>query len=50
MLPSYLIREGTNDLYDIPDGNWLEPADLLGLVGDVYAGGPVLTYLGTIWN
>ncbi|MBT9583987.1 hypothetical protein IV102_11640 [bacterium] len=48
MLPSYLIREGTNDLYDIPGGNWLEVSDLEGLVGEVHGGGPVLTVLGTI--
>lgn len=48
MLPSYLIREGTRDVYDIPGGNWLEAADLEGLVDEVYSGGPVLTVLGTI--
>ncbi len=48
MLPSYLIREGTNDVYDIPGGNWLSCADLDGLVERVHDSGPVLTVLGTI--
>ena len=48
MLPSYLIREGTNDLYDIPGGNWLSCADFEGLIEGVHDSGPVLTVLGTI--
>lgn len=48
MLPSYLIREGTDDVYDIPGGNWLCCADLDGLVEGVHDSGPVLTVLGTI--
>lgn len=48
MLPNYLIREGTRDVYDIPLGNWLRREDLLDVVDEVYAEGPVLTVLGTI--
>jgi len=48
MLPTYLIREGTNDVYDIPSGNWLRSEDLDGLVEGVHDSGPVLTVLGTI--
>lgn len=49
MLPNYLIREGTRDVYDIPNGNALESEDFRGLqVGEVFSGGPMLTVLGTI--
>ncbi|MEW6279138.1 MAG: hypothetical protein AB1758_10970 [Candidatus Eremiobacterota bacterium] len=49
MLPSYLLREGSKDVYDFPFGNFLDPGDFEGLdVGKVYSGGPMLTVLGTI--
>jgi len=46
MLPNYLIREGTRDVYDIPNGNLLQASDFEDL--EVYADGPMLTVLGTI--
>lgn len=48
MLPGYLLREGTRDIYDLPGGNLLNAADLEGLAGPVFEQGPVLTVLGTI--
>lgn len=49
MLPNYLLREGSRDVYDFPYGNFLEAVDFEGLdAGKVYAGGPMLTVLGTI--
>ena len=45
MLPNYLLRDGTRDVYDIPNGNFLTAADLEGVV---HEGGPMLTVLGTI--
>jgi hypothetical protein len=46
MLPQYLLRESSRDIYDIPGGNLLRAADLPGL--QVFDQGPVLTVLGTI--
>lgn len=49
MLPSYLIREGTRDIYDIPGGNLLEAEDFHDLpLGPIFNHGPMLTVLGTI--
>ena len=49
MLPTYVIREGSRDIYDIPNGNFLTAAALADLqVGEVIDGGPMLTVLGTI--
>lgn len=49
MLPSYLLREGSRDVYEFPFGNYLDPSDFAGLdVGEVYSDGPMLTVLGTI--
>ncbi len=49
MLPNYLLREGSRDVYDLPFGNYLDPADFRELeLGAVYSDGPMLTVLGTI--
>ena len=49
MLPTYLLKEGSRDVYDLPFGNALDPAEFedLGL-GTIYSGGPMLTVAGTI--
>lgn len=46
MLPTWLLKEGSNDVYDLPFGNILRPDDFPGL--EVHADGPMLTVLGTI--
>jgi len=46
LLPSYLLRQGDNDLYDLPFGNVLQPEDFDGL--EVRSGGPMLTVMGTV--
>lgn len=49
MLPNYLLREGSRDVYDLPFGNYLEPSDFVELeLGALYSDGPMLTVLGTI--
>ena len=49
MLPNYLLREGTRDVYDLPFGNGLAAEDLSDLnLGEVYSGGPMLTVAGTV--
>lgn len=49
MLPNYLLREGSRDVYDLPFGNFLGREDFHDLeLGEVYADGPMLTVLGTI--
>lgn len=46
LLPSYLLRQGSNDLYDLPFPNVLVPEDFEGL--EVRSGGPMLTVMGTV--
>lgn len=46
LLPDYLLRQGANDLYDLPFGNVLRPEDFEGL--EVRSGGPMLTVMGTV--
>lgn len=46
MLPTWLLKQGSNDVYDLPFGNILRPEDFPGL--EVHAEGPMLTVLGTI--
>lgn len=49
MLPTYLLKEGSRDVYDLPFGNALSPEDLTDLkLGQVHSGGPMLTVAGTI--
>lgn len=49
MLPSYLLKVGTRDVYDLPFGNALEAEDLSDLeLGEIHSGGPMLTVAGTI--
>jgi hypothetical protein len=49
MLPTYLLRQGSDDVYDFPAPNFLGRDDFEGLkVGPVYTGGPMLTVLGTV--
>lgn len=49
MLPSYLLRGGSRDIYDLPFGNALTAQDLDGLkMDEIHAGGPMLTVAGTI--
>lgn len=46
MLPTWLLKEGSHDVYDFPFGNILRPEDFPGMA--VHADGPMLTVLGTI--
>ena len=49
MLPTYLLKEGSRDVYDFPFGNGLTAEDLLDLnLGEIHSGGPMLTVAGTI--
>ncbi len=49
MLPTYLLKEGSRDVYDLPFGNALTEDDFADLnLGKVHAGGPMLTVAGTI--
>lgn len=49
MLPSYLLREGSRDVYDLPFGNALAAEDLSDLqLGEIHCGGPMLTVAGTV--
>lgn len=49
MIPTYLLKEGSRDVYDLPFGNALKASDLeeLNLKG-IHSGGPMLTVAGTI--
>lgn len=49
MLPTYLLRQGSDDVYDFPVPNFLEAADFRDLpVDTIHTGGPMLTVLGTV--
>jgi Family of unknown function (DUF6909) len=49
MLPTYLLKEGSRDVYDLPFGNALQESDFSDLnLGKVHSGGPMLTVAGTI--
>lgn len=49
MLPNYLLRQGSDDVYDFPVPNFLQAEDFQNLaVGAVATGGPMLTVLGTV--
>lgn len=49
LLPTYLLKEGSRDVYDLPFGNALGEEDLIDLeLGAVHSGGPMLTVAGTI--
>ena len=49
MLPTYLLRQGSDDVYDFPVPNFLTRAAFQGLhAGTVITGGPMLTVLGTV--
>jgi hypothetical protein len=48
MLPSYLLREGSRDVYDIPGGNFLAEQPFEGIdQSTIHREGPMLTVLGT---
>lgn len=50
MIPSYLLQQGRNDIYDIPNGNQLCKEDFKDVAfrSQVHVGGPMLTVLGTV--
>lgn len=49
LLPTYLIKDGTRDIYDLPFGNGLTLEDFAGVYqGEIHSGGPMLTVSGTI--
>ncbi|MCS6884279.1 MAG: hypothetical protein RMM17_08510 [Acidobacteriota bacterium] len=50
MIPSYLLQQGRNDIYDIPNGNQLTKEDFKDVAfrSRVHVGGPMLTVLGTV--
>lgn len=49
MLPSYLLKAGSRDVYDLPMGNALTPNDLAEFdLCEIHSGGPMLTVAGTI--
>lgn len=49
MLPTFLLKEGSRDVYDLPFGNALKESDFTDLMlGQVHSGGPMLTVAGTI--
>ena len=49
MLPTFLLKEGSRDVYDLPFGNALRPEDLESLgLQEIHSGGPMLTVAGTI--
>lgn len=49
MLPNFLLKAGSRDLYDLPGGNALGPQDLSDLgLGKIHHNGPMLTVAGTI--
>ncbi|MBN8723721.1 MAG: hypothetical protein J0M03_12370 [Acidobacteria bacterium] len=50
MIPSYLLQQGRNEIYDFPNGNGLNREDFADVIADsrVYTDGPMLTVLGTV--
>jgi hypothetical protein len=50
MIPSYLLQQGRNDIYELPNGNQLKPADFseVTINSRIYTNGPMLTVLGTV--
>jgi uncharacterized protein DUF6909 len=49
MLPTFLLKEGSRDVYDLPFGNALDREELESLgLRDIHSGGPMLTVAGTI--
>lgn len=50
MIPSYLLQQGRNDVYDFPNGNQLRPEDFSDVIinSRIYTNGPMLTVLGTV--
>lgn len=50
MIPSYLLQQGRNDIYDFPNGNQLRANDFteVNLSSRIYTNGPMLTVLGTV--
>jgi hypothetical protein len=49
MLPTYLLRQGSDDVYDFPVPNFLTQDDFDGLqLGAIHTDGPMLTVLGTV--
>lgn len=49
MLPTYLLKQGSDDVYDFPVDNILDPLDFEGLYsGAIHTDGPMLTVLGTV--
>lgn len=50
MIPSYLLQQGRNEIYDLPNGNGLNSKDFADVIASnrVYSDGPMLTVLGTV--
>lgn len=49
MIPSYLLQQRRNDIYDFPNGNQLKPEDFKVVTNSpIYTNGPMLTVLGTV--
>ncbi len=50
MIPSYLLQQGRNEIYDLPNGNGLTSKDFVDVIASnrVYSDGPMLTVLGTV--
>jgi hypothetical protein len=50
MIPSYLLQQGRDDVYDFPNGNQLKVEDFSTVIvnGRIYTNGPMLTVLGTV--
>ncbi|MBI4851054.1 MAG: hypothetical protein HY819_04415 [Acidobacteria bacterium] len=50
MIPSYLLQQGRNEIYDFPNGNGLKKEDFTDVIATsrVYTNGPMLTVLGTV--
>ncbi|MEW6731963.1 MAG: hypothetical protein AB1489_11610 [Acidobacteriota bacterium] len=50
MIPSYLLQQGRDEIYDFPNGNQLKVEDFSDVVinSRIYTNGPMLTVLGTV--
>jgi hypothetical protein len=49
MIPTYLLQQGRNEIYDFPNGNQLKPNDFNEIShSPIYTNGPMLTVLGTV--
>src|SRR6185369_16802536 len=50
MIPTYLLQQGRNDIYDFPNGNQLKMEEFSQVTVNsrIYTDGPMLTVLGTV--